>query len=56
MLWPMTIGSVPLAIAAWVLTYLPLVRAVAAVQERRRRRLGQLPQMATDQSSPPDRC
>ena len=39
LLWPMAVGSVPLAAAAWVATYLPLVRVVAAAREERRRRL-----------------
>src|SRR3954454_13066766 len=40
LLWPMTVGAAPLAAAAWVATYLLTVRAVAAVREERRRRLG----------------
>jgi uncharacterized protein (DUF2062 family) len=39
LLWPMTVGALPLAAAAWVATYLPLVRVVAAAREERRRRL-----------------
>ena len=38
LLWPMTVGAVPLAAAAWVTTYLVAVRAVAAVREERRAR------------------
>ena len=38
LLWPMTVGAAPLAVAAWAATYLPLARAVAAAQARRRRR------------------
>ena len=38
LLWPMTVGAVPLAAAAWVSTYLLASRAVAAVREERRRR------------------
>lgn len=36
--WPMLVGSLPLAVVAWFVTYLPLVRAIAAFQERRRLR------------------
>ena len=39
LLWPMTVGAVPLAAAAWVATYLLAVRAVAAVREEHHRRL-----------------
>jgi uncharacterized protein len=39
LLWPMTVGAVPLAAAAWVATYLLASRAVAAVREERQRRL-----------------
>ena len=39
LLWPMTVGAVPLAAAAWAATYLLAVRAVAAAREERRRRL-----------------
>lgn len=53
-LWPMTVGSVPLAATAWLTAYFPLVGAVAAVQERRRRRLGQGPRGTTGPSNPPD--
>ena len=38
LLWPMTVGSAPLAAAAWVATYFPLARAMAIVQEKRRLR------------------
>ena len=38
LLWPMVVGSVPLAAAAWVATYFPLARAMAVVQEKRRLR------------------
>ena len=38
LLWPMIVGSVPLATAAWVATYFPLARAMAIVQEKRRLR------------------
>jgi uncharacterized protein (DUF2062 family) len=38
LLWPMTVGCVPLAAAIWVAIYCLLVRAIAAVQEQRRRR------------------
>ena len=38
LLWPMIVGSAPLAAAAWVATYFPLVRAMAIVQEKRRLR------------------
>jgi hypothetical protein len=38
LIWPMTIGSLPLALIAWLATYLPLVRVIAAYQEARRRR------------------
>ncbi|HET6519441.1 MAG TPA: DUF2062 domain-containing protein [Geminicoccaceae bacterium] len=37
-LWPMVVGSIPTAIVAGVASYVPLVRAVAAYQEARRRR------------------
>src|SRR4051794_4502526 len=40
LLWPMTVGAAPLAVAAWVATYFLTIRAVAAVREQRRRRLG----------------
>jgi uncharacterized protein len=36
-LWPMVVGSAPLAVAAWVAAYFPLVRVMATVRERRRR-------------------
>src|SRR4051812_10369684 len=36
LLWPMIVGSVPLAAAAWVATYFPVARAMAIVQEKRR--------------------
>lgn len=36
--WPMTVGGIPVGIAAGLATYLPLVRIVAAYQEARRRR------------------
>jgi uncharacterized protein (DUF2062 family) len=39
LLWPMTVGAVPLAAVAWVATYLLAVRAVTAVREERRRRV-----------------
>jgi uncharacterized protein (DUF2062 family) len=38
LLWPMIVGSAPLAAAAWIVSYLGLVRLVAGLQERRRRR------------------
>ncbi|HEX5080007.1 MAG TPA: DUF2062 domain-containing protein [Geminicoccaceae bacterium] len=38
---PVLLGSIPLGIAAGVLSYLPLVRAVATYREARRRRYGQ---------------
>src|SRR3954453_20056572 len=38
LLWPMIVGSVPLAAAAWVATYFPVARAMAIVQEKRRLR------------------
>jgi uncharacterized protein (DUF2062 family) len=37
-LWPMVVGSIPTAIVAGVASYVPLVRAIAAYQEARRRR------------------
>jgi hypothetical protein len=40
--WPMAVGAVPLGIAAWLLAYFPLVRVIAAFQERRRNRIGRL--------------
>jgi len=43
LLWPMTVGCVPLAAAIWVTSYFPLVRAIAAVQEQQRRRREQRP-------------
>ena len=39
LLWPMTVGSVPLGIAAWIASYVLLARAVRTFQERRRQRL-----------------
>jgi uncharacterized protein len=45
-LWPMAIGSVPLAATAWATTYFPLVRVVTTVRERRRR--GQKPGTTTE--------
>jgi uncharacterized protein (DUF2062 family) len=36
--WPMMVGSLPLMVVAWVVSYLLLVRPIAAFQERRRRR------------------
>jgi uncharacterized protein (DUF2062 family) len=39
LLWPMTVGSLPLAGLAWIVTYFPLVRVIAVFQARRRRRL-----------------
>ena len=47
LLWPMTVGAAPLAVAAWVATYLPLVHMVAVVQERRRHRRERGPRAAT---------
>jgi len=47
LLWPMTVGAAPLAVAAWVATYLPLVRMVAVVRERRRHRRERGPRAAT---------
>ncbi|MGH6942940.1 MAG: DUF2062 domain-containing protein [Geminicoccaceae bacterium] len=38
LLWPMTVGSVPMAIVAWFVSYFPLVRLIAAYQHARRRR------------------
>jgi uncharacterized protein (DUF2062 family) len=38
LLWPMAVGSIPFAAAAWAVTYFPVRRTVAAVQERRRHR------------------
>jgi len=38
LIWPMTVGAVPLAALAGLATYFPLVRLVAAYQEARRRR------------------
>ncbi len=43
LLWPMTVGCMPLAAAIWVASYFPLVRAIAAVQEQQRRRREQGP-------------
>jgi uncharacterized protein (DUF2062 family) len=40
LLWPMAVGSVPLAAAAWAVIYVSAVRAVAAGRERRLRRWG----------------
>jgi uncharacterized protein (DUF2062 family) len=40
LLWPMAVGSVPLAAAAWAVIYVSAVRAVAAGRERRLRRRG----------------
>lgn len=42
LLWPMTVGAVPLGVVAWLATYFPLVRMIAAFQERRRQRLVRL--------------
>ena len=36
--WPMTVGGLPLGLLAGIATYVPMVRAVAAYQEARRRR------------------
>lgn len=38
LLWPMTVGSIPMAIVAWLAFYFPLARLVAVFQEARRRR------------------
>jgi uncharacterized protein (DUF2062 family) len=38
LLWPMTVGSIPMAIIAWLAFYLPLARLIAAFQEARQRR------------------
>ena len=37
-LWPMTVGGVPTAIAAWIITYLIMHRVVSGYQRARRRR------------------
>ena len=37
-LWPMIVGCIPIAALVWIASYLPLVRAIAVVQERRRAR------------------
>lgn len=37
-LWPMVVGGIPTAIVAGIASYFPLVRAIAAYQEARRRR------------------
>ena len=52
LLWPMTVGSAPLAAAAWVATYFPLVRAMAIVQEKRRLRRERRPAL---EAGPPRR-
>lgn len=36
-LWPMVVGSLPTAVVAWVLAYVPLVRVIAAYHDARRR-------------------
>ncbi|MDP6709351.1 MAG: DUF2062 domain-containing protein [Alphaproteobacteria bacterium] len=36
-LWPMFVGSLPIALIVWILFYLPLRRLVASYQHRRRR-------------------
>lgn len=38
LLLPMTVGSIPMAIAVWLAFYFPLVRLVAAFQKARQRR------------------
>jgi uncharacterized protein (DUF2062 family) len=38
LLWPMLVGCIPIAALVWIGSYLPLVRAIAVVQERRRAR------------------
>ena len=38
LVWPMTVGGVPLGIVAGLLLYFPLARAVSVFQEARRRR------------------
>jgi uncharacterized protein (DUF2062 family) len=38
LIWPMTVGGVPLGALAGVAVYFPLVRLIAAYQEARRRR------------------
>jgi uncharacterized protein (DUF2062 family) len=38
LLWPMTVGSIPMAIAAWIGSYFTLVRVVGTFQEARRHR------------------
>ncbi len=40
LLWPMAVGSMPLAAAAWAVIYVSAVRAVMAGRERRLRRRG----------------
>jgi uncharacterized protein len=43
-LWPMFIGSLPLGLLAWILSYVPLVRAIRAFRAARQRRLAAPPQ------------
>jgi uncharacterized protein (DUF2062 family) len=38
LIWPLTVGAIPLAIIAALATYFPVLRLVAAYQEARRRR------------------
>jgi uncharacterized protein (DUF2062 family) len=45
LLWPMTVGCVPLAAAVWVTSYFLIVRATAVVQEQQRRRREQRPRI-----------
>ena len=53
LLWPMTVGTVPLSAVAWVATYVSTVRAVVAVREQRRRRRGRRAGPASSPSSGP---
>lgn len=38
LIWPMFIGSIPLAVIAWIVSYLPLAKAIDAFQKARERR------------------
>jgi uncharacterized protein (DUF2062 family) len=57
LLWPMTVGSIPMAIVAWLAFYFPLARLIAAFQaarerRRQRRRAGARFAIRTSNASP----
>jgi hypothetical protein len=66
LIWPMALGSLPLGLAAGVVTYLPLARLIGAYQDARRRRRarraglelgppGAIPVRATERTGPAGR-